>query len=146
VLACFCVLLAWMCAQGLATFVATLADESLGVAIAIAIGLHNIPEGACVAVPVYFATGSRLKGFMWAFLSGLTEIFGAIVGYAILGDGLDKNAEGTLFGLVAGMMVYISLAELLPTAFKYDERGWLATGALFVGMAVMALSLLAFEI
>ena len=65
--------------EGLATFVAALSSPSLGIALAIAIALHNIPEGVCVAMPVYYATGKKWKGFLWAFLSGISEPFGESV-------------------------------------------------------------------
>lgn len=92
--------------EGLATFVAALADPLNGVAIAVAIALHNIPEGVCVAMPVYYATGSRWKGFMWAFISGLSEPLGGLLGYLVLyGNRMSELAYGILFAVVAGMMV-----------------------------------------
>jgi ZIP Zinc transporter len=92
--------------EGLATFVAALADPLSGVAIAVAIALHNIPEGVCVAMPVYYATGSRAKGFLWAFLSGVSEPIGGLLGYLVLyGNRMSDLAYGILFCVVAGMMV-----------------------------------------
>lgn len=92
--------------EGLATFVAALADPLNGVAIAVAIALHNIPEGVCVAMPVYYATGSRWKGFFWAFVSGLSEPIGGLLGYLVLyGNRMSELAYGILFAVVAGMMV-----------------------------------------
>lgn len=92
--------------EGLATFVAALADPLNGVAIAVAIALHNIPEGVCVAMPVYYATGSRKKGFLWAFISGLSEPVGGLLGYLVLyGNRMSDLAYGILFCVVAGMMV-----------------------------------------
>lgn len=108
--------------EGLATFVATLADSSVGISVAIAIALHNIPEGICVAMPVYYATGSRWKGFLWAFLSGLSEPIGALIGWAILADRMDDTAYGVIFGMVGGMMVFIALRELLPTGAPRASR------------------------
>merc|ERR1719277_244959 len=96
--------------EGLATFVATLAEPAVGVTLAIAIGIHNIPEGLCVALPIYYATGSRIKGFLWALLSGISEPIGALIGYAIIkstGNDLNQVVYGILFGVVAGMMVMI---------------------------------------
>ena len=133
--------------EGLATFVAALADPKLGVALAVAIAIHNIPEGICVAMPIYYATGSKWKGFWWSFLSGLSEPLGAIVGYGVLkGNGMSPAAFGALFGLVAGMMVFISVKELIPTALKYDPRDEYVTTFVFVGMFVMAVSLVLFYI
>merc|ERR1711972_479812 len=109
--------------EGLATFVATLAEPSVGVTLAIAIGIHNIPEGLCVALPIYYATNSRLKGFLWALLSGISEPVGAFIGWCIIkstGDDMNQTVYGILFGVVAGMMIMIVILELLPTAYRYD--------------------------
>ena len=133
--------------EGLATFVATLADAKLGMALAVAIAVHNIPEGICVAMPVYYATGSKWKGFWWSFVSGVSEPIGGLFGYLILyGNAMSEVAYGALFGVVGGMMVYISLKELLPTALKYDPHDEYVTNCMFVGMAVMALSLILFQL
>jgi ZIP family zinc transporter len=127
--------------EGLATFAAALGDPRVGVAIAAAIGIHNIPEGVAVAVPIYFATGSRRKAFFYSFLSGLSEPLGALVGYFLLTRFFGEMFRGVLFAAVAGIMVFISLDELLPTAREYGEHHLAAYG-LFSGMALMALSLL----
>ena len=133
--------------EGLATFVAALADTKLGIALALAIAVHNIPEGICVAMPVYYATGSKWKGFWWSFVSGLSEPFGGLCGYLILyGGNMTDTAYGALFGVVGGMMVYISLKELLPTAHKYDPHDHYVTNCMFAGMVVMALSLFLFTL
>jgi len=131
--------------EGLATFVATLADSSTGLAIAVAIALHNIPEGVCVAMPIYYATGSKWKGFWWAFLSGVSEPIGGLMGYLVLyGDNMSALVYGVLFSLVGGMMVYISIVELLPTALKYDPEDRVVSSSVLCGMAAMAASLLMF--
>jgi ZIP family zinc transporter len=132
--------------EGLATFVGALANTTLGVGLAVAIGVHNLPEGVCVAVPIYYATGSRWKGFAAAFVSGLAEPIGALLGYAVLASVVGPLAYGILFGLIAGMMVFISFHELLPTAQRYDPKGLVTSIALFVGMFVIALSLVLFTI
>jgi ZIP family zinc transporter len=129
--------------EGLATFVGTLADPAVGMAIAVAIAVHNIPEGISVSVPIYFATGSRKKAFWLSFLSGVSEPIGALIGYTILRPIFSETVFGILFASVAGIMVFISLDELLPAAREYGE-GHLAIYGLIVGMAVMALSLLLF--
>eukprot|EP01023_Acetabularia_acetabulum_P063725 TRINITY_DN8046_c0_g1_i2.p2 TRINITY_DN8046_c0_g1~~TRINITY_DN8046_c0_g1_i2.p2 ORF type:complete len:311 (-),score=50.72 TRINITY_DN8046_c0_g1_i2:508-1440(-) len=133
--------------EGLATFVAALSSPVSGIAIAFAIAIHNIPEGICVAMPVYYATGSRWKGLLWAFLSGLSEPIGGLLAYlALYGDNMSHLAYGILFSMVAGMMVYISIHELIPTALKYDPSDMYTTRFVFVGMLVMAASLLLFTI
>ena len=134
--------------EGLATFLAALEDPSLGIAIAIAIALHNIPEGISVSVPIFYATGNRKKAFFWSFLSGLAEPIGALIGFAAIrffvGDEsgvIPQNIMGILFGFVAGIMVYISLDELLPTSRAYG-KGHDSIIGLVAGMLIMALSLL----
>ena len=129
--------------EGLATFTATLSDPSLGIAIAVAIAIHNIPEGIAVSVPIYFATGSRSKAFKLSFLSGIAEPVGAVVGYLLLMPFLSPTVFGVLFAGVAGIMVFISLDELLPAAEEYGEHH-LSIYGMVAGMGVMALSLLLF--
>ncbi len=132
--------------EGLATFVAAMAEPSLGAAIAVSIAIHNVPEGVCVAMPIYYSTGSRLRAFMWATLSGVSEPIGALFGYLVLGGEVSQMAYGSMFGIVAGMMVYISLAELLPSAYRFESNPAVVTGAMISGMVIMALSLIAFQI
>jgi len=129
--------------EGLATFTAALTDPNLGFAIAVAIAIHNIPEGIAVAVPIYYATESRGKAFTLSFLSGLAEPVGALIGYLLLMPILTPTVFGIIFAGVAGIMVFISLDELLPTAQEYGEHH-LSMYGLVLGMAVMALSLLLF--
>ena len=129
--------------EGMATFFGALTDPGIGLAIALAIAIHNIPEGISVSVPIYYATGSKSKAFWYSFLSGFSEVIGAVFGYLILRPFFTPTIFGIMFGSVAGIMVYISLDELLPTAREYDT-GHLAIYGLIAGMAVMALSLLLF--
>lgn len=129
--------------EGIATFMAALSDPTLGVAIAVAIAIHNIPEGIAVSVPVYYATGSRLKAFKLSFLSGLSEPVGALVGYLLLKPFLSDTLFGVLFAGVAGIMVFISVDELLPSAREYGEAH-LSIYGMVAGMMVMSVSLLLF--
>ncbi len=127
--------------EGLATFIATLDNPSVGGAIAIAIALHNIPEGVAVSIPIYYATGSKWKAFWLASLSGLAEPIGALFGYIVLSSFMTPAVMGFTFAGVAGIMVFISLDELLPTARQYS-KGHDTLYGIVGGMAVMALSLL----
>jgi zinc transporter, ZIP family len=127
--------------EGLATFATGLQSLKLGVAIAIAIAIHNIPEGIAVAIPIYCATGSRRKAFRWSLLSGLAEPLGALIGYLIFASFLNALVLGVLYAIVAGIMVYISLDELLPSAREYGSPH-LAIYGLIGGMMIMAISLL----
>ncbi|WP_026896153.1 zinc transporter ZupT [Clostridiisalibacter paucivorans] len=129
--------------EGLATFTAALKDPSLGLPIAVAIAIHNIPEGIAVSVPIYYATGNKRKAFYYSFISGLSEPAGAILGYVLLSRLFNDLTFGILFAMVAGIMVYISLDELLPASEKYGEHH-LSIYGLIGGMIVMAVSLLLF--
>jgi zinc transporter, ZIP family len=134
--------------EGLATFLAALQDPNLGLAIAVAVALHNIPEGISVSVPIFYATGNRKKAFAYSLLSGLSEPVGAGVAYIGLrfflggeSGAIPSQVMGVLFAGVAGIMVYISLDELLPTSRAY-AKGHDSIIGLIGGMIVMALSLL----
>lgn len=129
--------------EGLATFTATLNDPAVGLAIAVAIAIHNIPEGIAVSVPVYYATGNRKKAFFLSFLSGLAEPVGAIIGYLILLPFMNNTVFGLLFASVAGIMIFISLDELLPSAREYGHHH-ISIYGLILGMVVMAVSLAMF--
>ena len=131
--------------EGLATFVAALSDPSVGAVLALAIGIHNIPEGLCVALPIYYATGNRTKAFLWALLSGVSEPIAALLGWAILSTSFTDTTYAILFGMVAGMMIIISLKELIPTAHRYDKEDTVVTHSLIVGMGIMAMSLVMFR-
>jgi ZIP family zinc transporter len=126
--------------EGIATFASALSDVSLGIAITLAIAIHNIPEGIAVSVPIYYATGNRRKAFWLSFLSGLAEPLGAVVGYILFLTFFSETIFGFLLAAVAGIMVFISLDELLPAAREYGEHH-VAIYGLIAGMAVMALSL-----
>ena len=129
--------------EGLATFVSALQDPGLAIPVVTAIAIHNIPEGIAVSVPIYQATGSKRRAFSCSFLSGLAEPAGAILGWLILMPFMGDLMFGLLFAAVAGIMVYISLNELLPAAREYGKPA-LSTCGLVGGMAVMAVSLLLF--
>ena len=129
--------------EGLATFLAAITDPTLGISIAVAVAIHNIPEGVAVSVPIYYATKSRRKAFWLSFLSGLAEPVGALIGFFLLRHFINDATFGVIFGAVAGIMVYISLDELLPTAEEYGEHH-VAIGGLIGGMLIMAISLLLF--
>ena len=127
--------------EGIATFVAALDDPKLGITIATAIAIHNIPEGIAVSMPIFFATGDRKKAFTYSFLSGVVEPLGAILGYFILMPYLTSTVMGLLLAGVAGVMVFISLDQLLPAAEEYGEHH-LSIYGVVLGMGVMALSLI----
>lgn len=127
--------------EGFATFVSAIYNSTLGIAITVALAIHNIPEGMSIAVPIYYATGSRKKAFFYSFLTGLVEPLGAIIGYLIFGAILNEVTFGIIFGVVAGIMIYISLFELIPSALKNGEDKYVTIGGI-VGMLVMAISLL----
>lgn len=129
--------------EGLATFAAGIADIKIAIAIAVAIAIHNIPEGIAVSVPIYYATGKKRKAFFLSLLSGLAEPLGALIGYFLLSAFFSQTLLAGLFGTVAGIMVFISIDELLPTAREYGHHHQAVYG-LILGMIVMAVSLLLF--
>ncbi len=129
--------------EGLVTFAAALKDVRLGLPIAVAIAIHNIPEGIAVSVPIFYATGNRKKAFVYSFISGLAEPVGALIGYLVLFKFFNDMVLGILMAAVAGIMVFISLDQLLPYAEKYGEHH-LSICGLIAGMLVMAISLLLF--
>lgn len=129
--------------EGLATFVSSLREPTIAIPIVVAIALHNIPEGIAVSVPIYYATGNKKKAFLYSFASGLSEPIGAIVGYLLLMPIMSDAVFGILFAAVAGIMVFISLDELLPSAREYGESH-LSIYGLIAGMIVMAVSLIMF--
>ncbi|KPJ67911.1 MAG: zinc transporter ZupT [Coxiella sp. DG_40] len=129
--------------EGLATFMGSLSNPALGLSIAIAIAIHNIPEGIAVSTPIYYATKNKKKAFWLSFLSGIAEPIGAVIGYFVLRIFMSDLTFGLIFAAVAGIMIYISFDELLPTAEEYGEHH-IAIWSLISGMAIMAISLLLF--
>ena len=132
--------------EGIATFIGALNDPEMGAGITFAIALHNIPEGIAIAIPIYYATKSKGKALLYATLSGLSELLGAVLCIVITSvSGIDMSTSSIAFPLilsaVAGIMIYISLDELLPTAEKYGKHH-IAIGGVVAGMAIMAISLL----
>jgi zinc transporter, ZIP family len=127
--------------EGIATFAAGVEDASLGIAIAFAVAIHNIPEGIAVSVPIYHATGSKKKAFMFSFLSGLAEPLGALLAFSVLMPFMNSIVFGVLFASVAGIMIYIAIDELLPAAREYGKPHYAIYG-LIIGMVIMAVSLL----
>lgn len=129
--------------EGMATFVSTMENPQAGISIAIAVAIHNIPEGIAVAIPIYYATNSRGKAIGNSFLSGVAEPVGGLLGYFILAAIFKESFLGIILAAVAGIMVYISLDELLPTAEKYGKHHVAIIGVI-AGMAFMGFSLLFF--
>ena len=132
--------------EGIATFIGALNDPQMGAGITFAIAIHNIPEGIAVAIPIYYATKSKGKALLYATLSGFSEVIGAALCLAVTAvSGIGLTGEGAAFPLilaaVAGIMTYISLDELLPTAEKYGKHH-IAIAGVIAGMAIMGVSLL----
>jgi ZIP family zinc transporter len=130
--------------EGLATFFATLDSPALGLPLALAIAVHNIPEGIAIAIPVFAATRSRRAALLASLVSGLAEPVGALTGYALLGGHVTDALYGWVFGVIAGIMVYLSLDELLPAA-KRHATGHETVYGLVGGMALMSISLVLFK-
>ena len=126
--------------EGIGVMFSTLADINVGLPLATAIAVHNIPEGIAVAMPIYYATKSRKKAFLYSFGSGLFEPLGALFGYLILSPFLTDHVLAATLAAVGGIMIFISFDELLPLSFKHGEEHLALLGVLG-GMAVMAVSL-----
>lgn len=127
--------------EGLATFGTALGDPKLGIVIAIAIAIHNIPEGISVSIPIFYATNSKNKAFLYSFLSGVAEPIGALIGFLILLPFLSSAILVSLMAFVAGIMVYISIDELLPMAHQYGHSHTVIIGVI-LGMMLMAFSII----
>ena len=127
--------------EGLATFAVSLSDINVAIPIVLAIALHNIPEGIAVAVPIHQATGNRWKALLYSILSGLSEPLGALVGFLILMPFWNETIEASVLGIIAGIMVYISLDELLPTSERYGHHHLSIIGVV-AGMILMAITLI----
>lgn len=127
--------------EGIATFMSAMSDVTVGISIAVAVAIHNIPEGIAVSVPVFYATGSKRKALLWSVMSGFSEPIGAIAGYFILTLFNSDISLGYVFGMVAGIMVYIAFDELLPAAHKYGKHH-VAIYGLISGMVVIGLSII----
>ncbi len=126
--------------EGVATFAAALTEPATGISIAIAVAIHNIPEGITVSVPIYYATQSRKKAFFWSFMSGLAEPVGAIIAWLIIMPFITPVLLSLVFAGVAGIMVFISFDELLPLAEEYGHHH-LSVYGMIAGMLIMALTL-----
>ncbi len=131
--------------EGLATFFLTAQDVMLGIGIVIAIAIHNIPEGMAISIPVYQATHSKRKAFLYSFLSGMAEPIGGIVGFVIIKSLFPNLCIGILFSLVAGIMTYISLDTLLPLSKDYDTGHYSISGVV-IGLLIMGIALVLLEI
>ncbi|KAF1789435.1 Multicopper oxidase, type 3 [Phytophthora cactorum] len=129
--------------EGLALFVSSLAGLRTGIVLSVGIILHNFPEGVAVAAPVYYATGSKVEAFKWTIISGFAQVLGAGIGWAAVSGGMSYSLEATLYALVAGMLVCITAKELLPGAYKFDPSGKVFVPSFFIGIAIIALSLVA---
>lgn len=127
--------------EGMVTFIGTVKNVELGIILAIAIALHNIPEGIAVSVPIYACTNDRKKAFFWSFLSGISEFFGALLIGLILFSIINDFILGAMLAIVAGIMIYISLDELLPVSHSIGKEHISILG-LIAGMIVMAVSLI----
>ncbi len=131
--------------EGMATFFATLDNPSIGTPLAIAIAVHNIPEGVSIAIPVFFATGSRAKAMLACTISAMAEPVGALLGYAILAPFLSQTVYGIIFGVIAGIMVFLAIDELLPAARRY-AKGHETVYGIVTGMALLGMSLVLFKV
>ncbi len=127
--------------EGISTFMSALKDPTMGISVAVAIGIHNVTVGMAIAIPIYFATGDKKKAVLYSLFTAICAPIGALLAYFFLNSYLNEVVFGVIFSAVAGIMVFISLDEILPTAEKYGEHHYVIYGVIS-GMIVMAISLL----
>ena len=125
--------------EGIATFMASNTNIKLGISLAFAIALHNIPEGISISIPIYYSTKSRGKAFLYTFISGLSELLGAVITYLFLSNYMNDIILGIIFSIIAGIMVHISIYELLPTALNYKKKKLTIT-YFIIGMLIMIIN------
>lgn len=131
--------------EGIATYVGAVQNSSVGFSLAVGIGLHNIPEGIAVAAPIYFATGSQWRGILWCAISAAAEPVGGVIAWLAIGDGMDAISEGILYGIVCGIMVGICIKELIPTSYKFaKDKSHVVAIGMYTGMLIMVTSLTLF--
>lgn len=122
--------------EGIATFMVSNHDLTLGISLALAISLHNIPEGISISIPIYYSTKSKFKALLYTFVSGLSELFGAVLAYLFLSPYMNDFVMSILFALIAGIMLYIPVYELIPTSLSYGRKKcsvlYFLVGALFM--------------
>eukprot|EP00741_Cyanophora_paradoxa_P001763 tig00000073_g1710.t1 len=132
--------------EGIASFLSLAGNLKVGGAVALAIAIHNIPEGISVGITVLQATGSRKKAIFWCFLAGCSEPIGAAIGWGIMDRGMTEAASGIVYGLVGGVMIFTAVVELLPTAFRIRAGDKFTAGAVILGMLIMHISFVLFEL
>ncbi len=125
--------------EGIATFITSSNNITLGITLSLAIALHNIPEGISIAVPIYHSTNNKLKAIMYAFISGMSEVIGSVLAYLFLAPFINEHIMAALYAIIAGVMIHISVYELIPGAYKESTlKGVLKY--FIIGMAVMIIS------
>lgn len=125
--------------EGIATFISSYQDVKLGLSITIAIAMHNIPEGIAVAMPIYYATGSKKKAFKYTLYSGLSEPIGALLAFLLLRPFINEFLLGLIFAFVMGIMLYISFEELIPSSREYGYNN-LSLYSIFLGICIIPLT------
>ncbi|GMF19832.1 unnamed protein product [Phytophthora fragariaefolia] len=131
--------------EGLALFVSSLSGLRSGIVLSIGIIMHNFPEGVAIAAPVYYATGSKMEAFKWTALSGIAQPMGAAIGWAAISGGMSFGLQASLYGVVAGMLVCITVKELIKGAYKFDPKGKVFVISFFLGMLIIAISVMALK-
>lgn len=108
--------------EGIATYITNCSNITLGLSLTIAIAAHNIPEGISISVPIFYATGSKLKAFLYTFISGISELIGAIIAALFLAPFVTDTLMAFLYAIIAGIMIYLSITELLKTSLDYNKK------------------------
>ncbi len=105
--------------EGIITFIVSSNNIKLGITLSLAIAMHNIPEGISIAFPIYYYTRSYKKAFLYTFICALSEPFGALIAYLFLKPTF--ITLGIVYSIIAGIMIHISIYELLPSVTKYKR-------------------------
>lgn len=129
--------------EGIATYITTKTNTTLGLSLAIAIALHNIPEGIIISLPVYYSTKSKKKAFALTLIAALSEPFGALLSYFFLQEIITVSRLGYMYLLIAGIMIYLSIFELLKESFAYKKKK-VTILSLFIGFLIFMISFIFF--
>lgn len=128
--------------EGITTFISSSIDTKLGLILAISIALHNIPEGISIAIPIYYSTGKISKAFIYTLISGFSELFGAVLAYLFLAKYVNDLILGIILALTAGIMIHISMYELIPNAFSYNKNKVTIIAIILGGLIMLLCSIL----
>jgi ZIP family zinc transporter len=101
--------------EGMAIAIGSVTELRVSIVIALAIAIHNIPEGICTSAPYYHSSGARLKSFMLSSSTAVPILMGYLSARYIF-QNIPGPVIGFIIGATAGLMIYITADELIPTS------------------------------